>query len=124
MELLVATWTLRLAIVAIAAVGAISWSVGTPLLECVDRAIAAAFVFTLAGRWLIGALEPQEARIRRMRAQREASRSKAAGKGAKGDARAGKGKTAGAGGSAGKKVATSRSKQAAGIPAGADSTAA
>lgn len=74
MELLVATWTLRLALVAAAAVGGISYSAGTPAVESVDRAIAAAFVFTLFGRLLVGWLEPPEQRLARLRRRRQRQR--------------------------------------------------
>ncbi len=76
MELLVATWALRISVVAAFAVGAASYSVGTPVIECVDRALAAAVAFTIAGRVLIGWLEPPEKRLLRMRRQRERRRSK------------------------------------------------
>ncbi len=86
MELLVATWTLRLAVVAALAVGGVSYSVGAPAIDCVDRGLAVAFGFTLAGRWLVGFLEPPERRLLRMRLRREAQRRKQlkakAGKGA------------------------------------------
>ncbi|HEX8941069.1 MAG TPA: hypothetical protein VF763_12985 [Candidatus Limnocylindrales bacterium] len=75
MELFVAAWVLRLAIVAALAVGGVSWSVGTPPVEAVDRAAAAAFVFTLGGRWFLGWLEPPERRLARLRAERARKRS-------------------------------------------------
>jgi len=78
MELLVATWTLRVAVVAALAVGGASYSAGTPAIESVDRAMAAAVLFTFAGRWLTGWLEPPERRLARMRKKREARRAKAA----------------------------------------------
>ena len=78
MELLVATWTLRVAVVAALAVGGASYSAGTPAIESVDRAMAAAVLFTFAGRWLTGWLEPPERRLLRMRKKREARRAKAA----------------------------------------------
>jgi len=40
MELFVATWTLRVAIVAALAVGGASYSAGTSVVESVDRAMA------------------------------------------------------------------------------------
>ncbi len=76
MDLLIATWTLRLAIVAAAAVGAMSIYVGTPVLDSVDRALAVAVGFTLAGRWFVSYLEPPERRLLRMRVRREARRRK------------------------------------------------
>jgi hypothetical protein len=53
MQLLVATWTLRIAIVAALAVGGVSYQAGAPVIDCVDRALAAAVGFTLAGRLLM-----------------------------------------------------------------------
>lgn len=76
MELLVATWTLRVAIAAALAVGGVSISVGTPVIDSIDRAMAAAVAFTFAGRWLAGWLEPPEARLLRMRRRRDARRAK------------------------------------------------
>jgi hypothetical protein len=78
MELFVATWTLRVAIVAALAVGGASYSAGTPVVEAVDRGMAAAVLFTFAGRWLTGWLEPPERRLLRMRKKREARRAKGA----------------------------------------------
>jgi len=70
MEILVATWSVRLAAVAAVAVGAVSVSTGTPVLEAVIRANAAAFAFTLGGRLLLGVLEPPDQRLRRAMARR------------------------------------------------------
>jgi uncharacterized membrane protein YccC len=78
MDLLVATWTLRIAVVAALAVGGVSYSVGTPAIEAVDRAMAAAVAFTFAGRWFAGWLEPPERRLVRMRIKREQRRMKSA----------------------------------------------
>jgi hypothetical protein len=77
MELLVATWTLRVAIVAALAVGVASYGSGATLIDCVDRAMFAAVGFTFAGRWLVGWLEPPEAKMLRLRRRREAQRAKA-----------------------------------------------
>jgi hypothetical protein len=77
MELLVATWTLRIAIVAALAVGGVSHFAGTPAIESVDRAMAAAVAFTFAGRWLLGWLEPPERKLVRLRRRREQGRAKA-----------------------------------------------
>lgn len=77
MQLLVATWTLRIAIVAALAIGGVSYQAGAPMVDCVDRALAAAVGFTLAGRLLLGWLEPPEVKMLRMRRRREAKRGKA-----------------------------------------------
>lgn len=81
MELLVATWTLRLALVASLAVAGISLSAGSTVVEAVDRSVIAAFAFTFLGRLFIGWLETPEQRMLRLRARRDAARSggKAAG---------------------------------------------
>jgi hypothetical protein len=76
MELLVATWTLRLAVVAALAVGGASYQANAPVIDCVDRALAAAVIFTLGGRWLMGWLEPPELKMLRLRKRREAKRAK------------------------------------------------
>jgi hypothetical protein len=76
MDLLIATWTLRVSIIAALAVGVASYSAGAPVVACVDRAMAAAVVFTLAGRLLMGWLDPPERKMLRMRKRREAHRSK------------------------------------------------
>lgn len=76
MELLVATWTLRIAIVAALAVGGASYQAGATAVDCVDRALATAVAFTFAGRLLVGWLEPPEVRMLRMRKRREARRAK------------------------------------------------
>jgi hypothetical protein len=76
MELLIATWVLRVAVVAALAVGGASYSAGTPMVDSVDRALLVAVAFTFAGRWLIGWLEPPERRLTRMRKRREARRAK------------------------------------------------
>jgi hypothetical protein len=76
MELLVATWTLRIAIVAALAVGGVSYQAGGSAVDCVDRALAVAVGFTLAGRLLMAWLEPPEKKMLRMRMRREAQRSK------------------------------------------------
>jgi hypothetical protein len=86
MELLVATWTLRVAIVAALAVGGASYSAGSTLIDAVDRALLAAVAFTFAGRWLAGWLEPPETKLLRMRRRRAAARAKAGGKGKGGGA--------------------------------------
>jgi hypothetical protein len=77
MQLLVSTWTLRIATVAALAVGIVSYQAGAPEIDSVDRALATAVAFTLAGRWLLGWLEPPEVRMLRMRKRRESKRAKA-----------------------------------------------
>ena len=77
MQLLVATWTLRIAIVAALAVGGVSYQAGAPVIDCVDRALAAAVGFTLAGRLLMSWLEPPEVKMLRLRKRREGKRAKA-----------------------------------------------
>jgi hypothetical protein len=76
MELLVATWTMRMAIVAALAVGFVSYQAGAPTLDCVDRSLAAAVAFLFAGRMLIGWLEAPEKKMMRMRIKRAKKRSK------------------------------------------------
>ena len=73
MELLVATWTLRLALVGALAVAAVSLSAGAALIDAVDRAVLAAFALTFLGRQLIGWLETPQQRMLRLRARREAA---------------------------------------------------
>jgi hypothetical protein len=81
-ELLVATWTVRFAFVTAVAVLAISLSAGSVLVDAVLRAAVAAFVFTFAGRLLIGFLETPDQRMHRLRNER-AKRDKSGGKPAK-----------------------------------------
>jgi hypothetical protein len=78
MELMVASWTIRIALFAALAVGAASYAGGTSAIVSVDRGMAAAVLFTFAGRWLLGWLEPPERRLLRMRRKRDARRAKAA----------------------------------------------
>jgi hypothetical protein len=77
MELLVATWTVRLAFVGALGVAGISLASGSVLPDAVIRAAFVAFVFTLGGRLLIGFLETPEQRLVRLRHER-AQRSAAA----------------------------------------------
>jgi hypothetical protein len=79
-ELLVATWTVRLAFVSAIAVLWISLSAGSVLVDAVLRAAVAAFVFTFAGRLLIGFLERPDQRMHRLRAERAKRQGKATGK--------------------------------------------
>jgi type II secretory pathway component PulM len=75
MELFVAIWSLRLALLGSLLVGVVSISTGTQVLDAADRALVAAFAFTLLGRLLVGWLEPPEERKRRRRAQFESRRA-------------------------------------------------
>jgi hypothetical protein len=74
MELLVATWTLRLALVGSLAVAAISVSAGASIIEAVERSVVVAFALTLLGRLLIGWLQTPEQRMLKLRRRREAAR--------------------------------------------------
>ena len=76
MELVVATWTLRIAVIAALAVGGASYQSGAGAVDCVDRALAVAVGFTMAGRMLVNWLEPPERKMLRMRKRRDAKRSK------------------------------------------------
>lgn len=79
MELLVATWTVRLAFIGALGVAGISLAAGSLVPDAVIRAAFVAFVFTLGGRLLIGFLETPEQRLARLRRERAGR----AGKGAK-----------------------------------------
>ena len=103
MELLVATWSVRLAMLGAVAAGGLSLSVGATPIEAVGRAAAAAFTFTLGGRLLLARLETPDQRLHRLRAARSArtggkGTDKGVGKGdkgvGKGDKAAGKKKPA------------------------------
>ena len=100
MELLVATWSVRLAMLGAVAAGGLSLSVGATPIEAVGRAAAAAFTFTLGGRLLLARLETPDQRLHRLRAARSArtgdkGTDKGVGKGVgKGDKAAGKKKPA------------------------------
>ena len=75
MELLVATWSVRLAMIGALTVGGLSLSVGASPLDAVARAAAAAFAFTLGGRVLLARIETHDQRVRRLRARRAASKN-------------------------------------------------
>jgi hypothetical protein len=79
MELLVATWTVRLAFIGALGVAGISLAAGSLLPDAVIRAAFVAFVFTFGGRQLIGFLETPEQRLARLRHE-HAKRSGKAGK--------------------------------------------
>ena len=72
MELLVATWTLRLALVGSLAVIGASLSAGATLVDAVERAVVASFALTFLGRQLVGWLETPEQKMLRLRARRGA----------------------------------------------------
>ena len=77
MELFVATWALRVSVIAALAVGGVSYYSGTPAMESVDRALVVAVGFTFAARFLMGWLEPPERKMLRLRRRREQARAKA-----------------------------------------------
>ncbi len=76
MELLVAAWTARLALVGALLVGWISLAAGATMLDVAIRVAIAAFVLTYAGRLLIGWLETPEQKMLRLRAGRSSQRPK------------------------------------------------
>jgi hypothetical protein len=78
MELLVATWTVRLAFIGALGVAGISLAAGSLVPDAVIRAAFVAFVFTLGGRLLIGFLETPEQRLVRLRRERAGRAGKAA----------------------------------------------
>ncbi len=78
MDLLFATWTLRFAVLAAVAVAAVSLQAGCTLLDAVDRGLAAAAGFTVAGRLLVGYFESPDRRMIRMRRKREELRARRA----------------------------------------------
>ena len=77
MELLVATWTVRLTFVAMLVVGWITLSSGLGMLDVVIRAALAAFVLLFAGRQALGWLETPEQQLARLRAKRARKRGDA-----------------------------------------------
>lgn len=74
MELLVATWTIRLTFVAVLVVGWIGVSSGLGLLDVVVRTALAAFILLFAGRQALNWLETPEQKLARLRARRTKSR--------------------------------------------------
>jgi hypothetical protein len=76
MELLVATWTARLALVGALSVGWISLAAGATMIEVAVRVALAAFLLTYAGRLLMGWLETPEQKMLRLRAGRSRRRAK------------------------------------------------
>lgn len=67
MNLFIAIWSLRLALLATLLVGGVSLATGAELVEAIDRALIAAFTLTLFGRLLVGWLEPTADRLARQR---------------------------------------------------------
>jgi hypothetical protein len=76
MELLIATWTVRLALVGALLVGWISLASGATMIDVAVRVAMAAFVLTYAGRLMMGWLETPEQKLLRLRAGRSRKRSK------------------------------------------------
>jgi len=76
MELLIATWTVRLALVGALLVGWISLAAGATMIDVAVRIALAAFVLTYAGRLMMGWLETPEQKMLRLRAGRSRKRSK------------------------------------------------
>jgi hypothetical protein len=74
MELLVATWTVRLTFVAVLLVGWITVSSGLGMLDVVIRTALAAFVLLFAGRQALNWLETPEQKLARLRAKRVKTR--------------------------------------------------
>jgi hypothetical protein len=70
MELLVATWTVRLTFVGMLIVGWITLQSGLGLLDVVIRVALTAFVLLFAGRQALGWLETPEQRMARLRTKR------------------------------------------------------
>lgn len=75
MELLVATWTTRLALVGALLVGWISLAAGATMIDVAIRVALAAFLLTYAGRLLMGWLETPEQKMLRLRAGRSSKRA-------------------------------------------------
>lgn len=67
MELLVATWTVRLALVGALLVGGISLASGVGPVDLAVRAGLTAFLLTLLGRQAMGWLETPEQKLVRLR---------------------------------------------------------
>jgi hypothetical protein len=77
MELLVATWSVRLALVGSLLVGWISIASGVGMIDVAVRGGLTAFVLTFAGRQIMGWLETPEQRMLRLRARRTRKRGDA-----------------------------------------------
>lgn len=74
MELLVATWTTRLALVGALLVGWISLAAGATMLDVAIRVALSTFVLTYAGRLVMGWLETPEQKMLRLRSRRATRR--------------------------------------------------
>ncbi len=83
MEMLVATWSVRLTLIGTLLVAGISIAAGVPLLDVALRVGVTAFVLTFAARQLMGFLETPEQKRRRLLA-RHAGKAPKAPKGKKG----------------------------------------
>jgi hypothetical protein len=74
MELLVATWTIRLTFLGMLIVGWLTLSAGLGMIDVVIRVALVAFVLLFAGRQALGWLETPEQRMARLRASRSRKR--------------------------------------------------
>lgn len=74
MELLVATWTVRLTFVAVLVVGWITVSAGLGMLDVVIRTALVAFVLLFAGRQALNWLETPDQKLARLRDRRTKTR--------------------------------------------------
>ena len=74
MELLVATWAVRLSLVGGLVVGWVSMAMGLGMIDVAVRVGLTAFILTFVGRQLVGWLETPEQRMLRMRVKRAKKR--------------------------------------------------
>jgi hypothetical protein len=74
MELVVVTWTVRLALVASLGVGAVSYLAGNDAIDIAIRSLLAALAFFVAARFLLDRLEAPEQRLARLQARRSGGR--------------------------------------------------
>ncbi len=72
MELLVATWTMRITLLGMLIVGWLSWSAGLTIADVTLRVAITAAALTFAGRWFAGWLETPEQKMDRIRARHRA----------------------------------------------------
>ena len=77
MELLVATWSVRLSLIGGLAVGWVSLAMGLGMIDVAVRVGLTAFILTFTGRQLVGWLETPEQRMLRMRVKRAKKRGDA-----------------------------------------------